>query len=431
MTTIAQMPAEYIEKYRQFVKRNRFILKMCEDTLSRMVIYAPSRFVSHSEEDAGIGNHRKILPETLYAFINLFSLFNDAIYHGFGDGNGLTVGHTTFQNGSDDRNLRVKQFVTTSLRSILSIVECMAPALEVSAYMRASKSTSLSSSSSTKPGIKRRHLQNFAHVNTLSMSANMEKIKFICRLGLLCLQYFEIFQVKGQGIVEDQLTIGILQDGGLLAPNEHVISRKEERNRLKKMLYVGKRTGRKISYCSDDANERERRRIGCDRQCDQMFESSCSKLALVAMGELLHICRPIYYIQSFRRYEMDRSSNPKRNQRRNEKMRMLRTWIISICMDAISYQMIKIGKVIRHPHGKRNVHIDISPDSTREELYRRKMRWTIYMLRAPVWEFFTHPICENTANIVGRVPLVGRPVVQYIMDILMYWQKWQFMQESL
>jgi len=424
--TITQVPIKYIDKYRQFIRRNRFILRLAEDNLSRLVLYAPHRFVSHSEEEDFQETHWKILPETLYAFINVWSLCNDTIYHGFGNGNGFTVGGLTedLEIGAvpsrirDDRS-RSDTTITTQtillLRSILSIVECLAPSLEVSAYSKVYRHGSRMKSSSA--AIDQHRARHHRHLNALAVSAKIEKIKFICRMGLLALNYCKhVKSLTKENAINALSSMGILQEGGLLEPNEHVTLTRDETNRVKKLLYVGKRTGRKIAYNNDPTHSN--RETSCEENCSALLGTPAAKVGLTAIGELLHVYRPLYYVQSSLRHETIGGDGLQ--------MKMLKSWIISLCFDVLSHKLTTMGKTI-HQTGRFNV--DISSESTKEELYRRKMRWAMYLLRAPVWNLATYPIAEKISGVVGHVPFVGKPLVQYVMDLLRYWQRWHFMLE--
>jgi hypothetical protein len=100
-------------------------------------------------------------------------------------------------------------------------------------------------------------------------------------------------------------------------------------------------------------------------------------------------------------------------------------------MDLLSQKLIMISKSIRLV-GKdgRNLNVDTSSQSTEEELYRRKMRLTLYLLRAPIWDSLTRPGMMHVGSIVKNVPLVGMPMVQYCFDMLEYCKKWHFMMEG-
>ena len=57
-------------------------------------------------------------------------------------------------------------------------------------------------------------------------------------------------------------------------------------------------------------------------------------------------------------------------------------------------------------NGARNVNIDLSSDSTKEELRHRKMKWALYLLRAPIfiWNVATYPVAEKVAVIGENAP---------------------------
>ena len=421
ISKLSHLPAAYLHRYRQFIQKYRFILRIFEDGLCRLVLYAPGRFVAYSEDDSG-HEKKKILPETLYALIHIFSLFNDTVYHGFGNGNGFTVGGL---NEECDGH-QVSTHCVRVLRSILSIVECMAPSLEVSAYSK----SRLKMKSNNGPGEENNKLASHheSHLNALLVSAKIEKIKFVCRMGLIVINYYKHVKStrSSKGNAEpigNSSSLGILQEGGLLEPDECITSESSENDRVKKLLYVGKRTGRKLIY-QQNQNHIETSRFLCNdkinlnHEVKSMLDSPRTKMALLGLGELLHVYRPVYFVKSCL---LLTSTDPK-----DSRKRMLKSWLISLCMDVLSHKLTKMSKTVQ----RGNVVIDTSSDSTKEELYHRKMRWTLYLLRAPIWDMATYPLAEKLGAAGAYIPLIGKPLVQYIMDILCYWQRWHFMQEG-
>ena len=405
----------YLNRYRTFIRKNRFLMKLIEDGLCRMVIYAPSRFVQHDEDDVLHGSKKKVLPETLYAWIHVWSLFNEIVYHGFGDGNGFTVGGILEDcSNKDEQNRYKSENNMVVLRFILSMIECFEPSWEVSAYYRPvspkSRSTFLQTSSQIQ--------MHQRHMNSLSVSAKVEKIKFICRMVLLGLHYLN--QRKRMQDLDESARIlevgstGILEEGGILVPDECITKTKEEIDRIKKLLYVGKRTGRKM-------------RAPLKHQQSPLYQlisnistlnSSKMRYLLLTIGEILNIYRPYYYVSSSLQIEG--------NNKENSKQKMLKLWLRSLCIDILSHQCTKISKTMVVG----NDIVDVSSNSTKNELYHRKMKLVLYLLRAPCWNIVTQPMAEKVAIVGNYIPIIGKPLAQYLMDVLNYWRQWHFMLES-
>jgi hypothetical protein len=400
---ILEKASNGISDYKIFLGKYRFALRLIEDSLSRLVLYAPSRFVSHEDIDDGSSVHsKKIQPESLYALIHLWTLLNDSLYYGLGDGQGLTVGsdNQSYQNGDPEGSSKY----THILRSVLTILECLAPAVEVSAYARVPTQNSSS-----------------REFNVLKVMSHLERIKFICRLSLLGLHYMQYISNCSNDIVTLS-GAGILQEGGILEPGEKVTKESTERRRISKMLYVGKRTGRRTVRTSKSDYE--------NRSCLQdktlalwrLLEMPQVKMLLLAAGEVLHIYRPLYWTTSCRDGAKLGEADGSR------KYRGIISLVKSLAMDILSHILSESGSRVISSNG--NTTINISSDATKMELQRRKMRWFLYLLRSPIWDVFTNPVSQFGGKILGCVPFVGKLLARYVIDLLLYWKKWHFMLES-
>ena len=114
---------------------------------------------------------------------------------------------------------------------------------------------------------------------------------------------------------------------------------------------------------------------------------------------------------------------------------MVKSWIIGLAMDVISHRLTLAAtgsSVDNVPfRGQINNSNANLPPATAEELKRRKVRWMLYLLRCPVWDVLTRPMAGGLADLVSRfVPLLGRPLATYVMDLLVYWQRHHFMLEG-
>lgn len=408
----------YLNRYRTFIRKNRFFMKLIEDGLCRMVIYTPSRFVQHDEDDALHGSKKKVLPETLYACIHVWSLFNEIVYHGFGDGNGFTVGGILENSSNKDEQNRYKRENTmvVGLRFILSMIECIEPSLEVSAYYKPVSPPSRSSFQQTSTQIKTHQ----RHMNALSVSAKVEKIKFMCRMGLLGLHFLKqrkrMQDLNESACILEVGSTGILEEGGILVPDECITKTKEEYDRIKKLLYVGKRTGRKMRA----PLQKKHQQSPTYQLISNISTLNSSKMRylLLTIGEILNIYRPYYYVSSSLQIEGD--------YKENSKQKMLKLWLRSLCIDLLSHQCSKISKAVLVG----NDIVDVSSHSTKNELYHRKMKLFLYLLRSPCWNIATQPVAEKVAIVGNYIPIIGKPLAQYLMDVLNYWRQWHFMLES-
>mmetsp|Transcript_20339 Transcript_20339/g.23570 ORF Transcript_20339/g.23570 Transcript_20339/m.23570 type:complete len:167 (+) Transcript_20339:259-759(+) len=128
---------------------------------------------------------------------------------------------------------------------------------------------------------------------------------------------------------------------------------------------------------------------------------------------------------------------------------MIKTWMISLAMDLLSHQCTVFGISVKNPNttnggggkvGKFSQKNDqkndqedvvvISSPTTRNEIYRRKMRLLLYLLRSPIFDHVTGPLSKKITNVLSRIiPFIGKPIATYFMDLLLYYQKWHFMIE--
>ena len=180
----------------------------------------------------------------------------------------------------------------------------------------------------------------------------------------------------------------------------------------------------------------------------QNFVATTAKkrFGYLLLGEILHLYRPLYWAHACDNHDTRVSVYPYLSDNRISKenrSKMIRSWIICLAMDVISHKLTCIATRIptvgeySTKNGANNTGvyndssiIDISSQLNKEELHRRKLMWVLYILRAPVWSSVTHPLVKKACNLLRFwVPLLGKPLAAYVMDSLIYWQKWYFMLE--
>ncbi len=483
-----------LSKYRSFLHKNRFALHIVEDLVSRCIFYyAPSshgnnidfedriegdidgknqskkrgRHTNHQDKNelnvkevgGGVGGGSGgVMPESLYSWINLWTFMNDAIYYGLGNENGLTVGKLDEdRRNQDDGSTSNTHFSTiiTTLRILLSIVDCLAPAIEVRAQYHQKYHPQ-------ETNHQNRHQQQ-SRLHVLNVLTKIERIRFLCRISILLLNYFHQYKktMKAQKATSNNkqsmdksylAMFGIINDGGLLYPEENrnqTISAEQELKRVKRLLYVGKRTGRKVQASnthqfqprmtshSNHPNDENHLLQGFTKR----FDSTTFKICLLAFGEILHLSRPLFQTYALRQSEQQfqRHQNPHYNVelRKRRRMACMKTWIVSLLMDLISHQCTKLGTTVNvassisgHGGVTNNHLVDIASPMTKDELYHRKMRLMLYLLRTPVFDVGTLPLAKMLSRVFSHVPLVGQLASNYVMDLLFYWHDWHFMTET-
>ena len=493
-----------IDEYRALLRRNATAVHLAEDVLSRLLLYAPSRLAHVDDDDenaSGFSIGSALLnAESLYALLNLWQLTNDVVLHGPGDGTGMTVGTAqeasagfglapdTNQDAakaagnslrrdwgevstldSSDASIRsvlakvLPRCVTDvtsdparlilGLRAVLSVVECVAPAMEVLSGIPSRPRGAASAGAGAPPLLhvqqQRRASAELAKMTTLT---RLERIKFACRLCLLLTNAVNAYRrirederVDGQSV----LCASVFSHGGMLHPGERAVPSELEEERLRRIGYVGRRTGRRTHPGGSPMHQQSASRTagvvgvgGNGGVMDLTNAGAKTRLAALTAGELLHIYRPLYWTASERDHaahslHMHQLGGLKYNRSRNERLAMLKSWVVGLAMDVMSHRLTLAATSNGRPTNipfrgyvdtSSNVHI---PPATAVELQRRKMRWMLYLLRCPVWDVLTRPVAGGLAAFIARfVPLLGRPFASYVMSLLVYWQRHPFMLEG-
>ena len=274
---------------------------------------------------------------------------------------------------------------------------------------------------------------------TLSLSGSKGSAGLVkaCRLLIACVECVEIavesYHIGSprQGKVVEGLEgvkmvsrfvilllspLGVLRRGGGLVPGETVPSKFEARRRESAYFgqYVrGEVTGRMVRVPGSAVLRGEDGVID-----DEVIESSPSSNAMLLAGEVLHVARPWL----MKKVEAGTS------------VRSFAPWAVGLMMDVSSHYLttFAIDKTRRRDdEGRLMVHPN---DETAAELRRRKTRWMLYALRAPVWGNIAGGVeaAVNGGGGPGRMANIPgfRLVVKYILSWLVYIQKHHFLLES-
>ncbi|GAV77588.1 Pex16 domain-containing protein [Cephalotus follicularis] len=110
--------------------------------------------------------------------------------------------------------------------------------------------------------------------------------------------------------------------------------------------------------------------------------------ALFAIGEVLFIMRPLFYVILIRKYGI-RSWIP---------------WFLSLAVDFTGMGFLLY--VTKSPHiGKeQSFHLSISE---KDELKRRKLLWALYIMRDPFFSKYTRQRLESTEKQLEPIPVIG------------------------
>jgi hypothetical protein len=189
---------------------------------------------------------------------------------------------------------------------------------------------------------------------------------------------------------------GLLLDGGLYhvyrSGLQGAPSIEQERARIERQQYRGRRTNRRVVTARDRQHEETQQ---SPQKSRRSFGLAVSRILL---GELLYIFRPLFWAQA-----EDATVGQDLSTRWN-------AWIVSLGMDLASLASLKTSAD------------SAGNSSTKEEWSRRRMRLFLYLLRSPAWERYTRRGTQALSGAVDVVPLFGKLFTNYLWDWLYYWK---------
>ena len=118
----------------------------------------------------------------------------------------------------------------------------------------------------------------------------------------------------------------------------------------------------------------------------------------IILGELLYICRPIVQAETDV-FCATTTSSPNR----------LKSWLLCLTLDVLS--LLSLDACRRNGNAV-----------TVAEWKRRRLRLLLYLLRSPVWDRYTATTANRVSSAVGKIPLVGGLLNNYIWDWIFYWK---------
>lgn len=455
-----------IHKYRVFLQKNQTSLDLIEHVMERFVFYG--HLFKH--DHTGIGT------EMYYAAWNIIRWINDVVLKGWGEGIGMTFGtredwfspSTTCrylgmgkESISDTIFLRLSSAVPL-IRTILTATTCIYPAMEAwsrrSLHSRPSYGMSRMLHHDTTDQQGRQRDWEKSQCRAAQLSYRLERVRFVARLALLSFswwaQYRRRCSTEKDGNERRRMLLlppPLLKRGGELDPYEKLVPLQDAEEEAKVAQYVGRRTGRRSIPSSPS------------RSCASPYGSISSAILTLlsglnnsknrilyfyAVGELLHILRPLYWshAESKRWQRRFSSGNVLHNQQAiiaTSTFSSWKAWCISLLIDMISDKLLQINvdgdstchrkllaksSVGRHSH-QRPPSVELAQ---LEELERRGSRHMLYLLRSPIYNAVTLPLATFVAKIVSKIPSFGfaRWAAEYILDLMSYWTSNRFMLES-
>jgi hypothetical protein len=362
------------ETYCSLIRKYQPVLELADEAIDRLLFFTPS-------SSSGEGSSR--WREVIWGILQLHRLALDLA---------LNQNRRPIENsyGTSVGLVRPK-IPATSIRIALTVLQSLGPVAQEIVRSR------------THPDITLRRQSR--------IRAYLERMRFVLRMTLL-LQYWR--HVYSDNLKSGTTTggessssspslttivaPGLLMDGGLFPSRMSAPTVTQERTRIEREQYTGRRTGRKVSRRTRGSGGE--RGGGLSSSQEQVEKgpppSVMSQVFRTLLGELLYVLRPLLQAES----EASSSSTPSK---------LRRTWVLTFFMDLASLSSLHSSAM----HGNL---------TTREEWRRRRMRLLLYLLRAPIWDRYTQPVAERIGSAVEIVPLAGGLLSSYLWDWLYYWK---------
>lgn len=278
-----------------------------------------------------------------------------------------------------------------------------------------------------------------------------------------------------------------LRGGGELDPREDVPTLADAEGEERVARYVGRRTGRRSiangggggypantaaaarsSAATSSPRPSASSRVvamcsGWTEWLSSVAMSSETGIVYVhALGELLHILRPLYWSAETYKWRMSASSSSAviSDRRRqppliagplHHSFSIWKAWFVSLLMDLISDRLLRARGYIEertppdrlggpsslHGRGGGVDRTHLRPPTSVErakldELDWRRRRHRSYLLRSPAYDAATRPMAVILGRIISSIPSfgMGRWASGYVLDMMDYWNDNHFMLES-
>jgi hypothetical protein len=401
---IVDRSRELWEQYLDRVREYRPLLLQADEYLGHLAFLAPS----YGESGSG-------WIEVLFGLLQLSRLSMD------------------LASRKEDKNpfgasvaISPKGFPATASRIALTVLQCIWPVAQE--LVRSSRSSKIT------------------HRRQARVRRFLERVRFLLR-GVLLYQYWKQMKEEGQ-------TPGLLLEGGQYTgdcvdndgPIKSVPDVEQERARLRRAQYKGRRTGRKVGaevgqrrlkgdtsvHDDDEALTGETMAqppvVSNNEALKSLFPEVLRPYVTspigIMVGELLYIARPLLQAEV--------------QARTTNSLLLYKVWALCLSMDVAS--LVALKESLRDVDGREreatktdsNVYLDAVKDMwgphidgnavTQAEWKRRRMRLFLYLLRAPIWDRLTRGSAENVSAILDRIPLFGGLMQNYLWDWLYYWK---------
>jgi peroxin-16 len=352
--------------YCQIVERYLPLVEFTDEAISRLLFLTPL-----SSEDEGASRWR----EVIWGFLQLNRLALDLA---------VNQRRRPVENSYGTSMDVVRPSIpATSIRIALTILQSLGPVAQE--LVRSSTSQRIT-------------LRRQSRVRVL-----LERMRFVLR-GYLLVNYWwhvrkdnKLFNNNmsesgtGQRSPALRLVPGLLLEGGLFPVHSNAPTTHQERARMQREQYQGRRTGRRVTRGTLASA------VSSLPEYSQTFPLIGDTVRVI-LGELLYIARPLFQA------ELENSQSGD-----DDVSSLGKTWILSLLMDLASLWSLQST---RHDG---NV-------ATQNELKRRKLRLLLYLLRVPVWDRLTKPRVDNLCASIERIPLFGKLLTNYLYEWLYYWR---------
>jgi len=453
-----------VQKYRHFLIRHEASLGLFERLMENFEYYVLFRY------DNGLNT------EIYYSLWNIIRWMNDVVLYGWGVGMGtilgtrdelLFIGNKT-SSGKDNDGLlssrRIDWFVRM-LRAALTATSCIHPALDAWCYHSLRFRTRYLGTpqravSYDKDDHERREEMEGGKARAAFVSYQLEQVKFVARMALLAISWWTQRQRRRRKILLNNeenndnssiLIFPMLRGGGELDPHECVTSLKDMEDEMKVTTYVGKRTGRRS--VARTCTSAQYTPLSCCQplttlpSLDWLLKlMTCENriLYIHAIGEILHILRPLYWSQETSKWRSNATLSTTSSHHQHS-YSIWKAWFVSLLMDLISDKLLHTnsismdytpsGHTAREEGGKSQTFTlpTSSFEQTKlEQLKMRQRRHRLYLLRSPVYDIITQPLTIFVGKVVSSVPSfgLGRWTSEYVLDMMNYWSENHYMLET-